>query len=97
MSTPAFSDSAQGTSGVNVTNLGALDMIVITRNGKTTVITGWRAWLIGVVVFVVATTLLALFAFLALGIALTLTMMVFIAVPVAVGVALIASLFRPRV
>ena len=97
MSTSAFSDSAQGTSGVNVTNLGALDMIVITRNGKTTVITGWRAWLIGVVVFAVTTTLLALFAFLALGIALTLTMVVFIAVPVAVGVALIASLFRPRV
>jgi hypothetical protein len=97
MSTSAFPNGAQGTSGVNVTNLGALDMIVITRNGKTTVITGWRAWLIGVVVFVVATTLLALFAFLALGIALTLTMMVFIAVPVAVGVALIASLFRPRV
>jgi len=97
MSTSAFPNGAQGTSGVNVTNLGALDMIVITRNGKTTVITGWRAWLIGVVVFVATTTLLALFAFLALGIALTLTMMVFIAVPVAVGVALIASLFRPRV
>jgi hypothetical protein len=97
MSTSAFADSAQGTSGVNVTNLGALDMIVITRNGKTTVITGWRAWLIGVVVFVATTTLLALFAFLALGIALTLTMVVFIAVPVAVGVVLIASLFRPRV
>jgi hypothetical protein len=96
MSTPAFSDSAQGTSGVIVTNLGALDMIVITRNGKTTVITGWQAWLIGVVVFAVMTTLVALFAFLALGIALTLTMLFFIAVPVAIGVALIASLFRPR-
>jgi hypothetical protein len=97
MSTSAFSDSAQDTSGVIVTNLGALDMIVITRNGKTTVITGWRAWLIGVVVFVATTTLLALFAFLALGIALTVTMLLFIAVPVAIGVALIASLFRPRV
>jgi hypothetical protein len=71
-------------------------MIVITRNGKTTVITGWRAWLIGVVVFI-ATTTLALFAFLALGVALTVTMLLFIAVPVAIGVALIASLFRPRV
>jgi hypothetical protein len=71
-------------------------MIVITRNGKTTVITGWRAWLIGIVVFAVATTLLALFAFLALGVALTVTMLLFIAVPVAIGVALIASAFRPR-
>ena len=72
-------------------------MIVITRNGKTTVITGWRAWLIGVVVFAATTILLALVAFLVLGIALTVTMVLFIAVPVAVGVALIASLFRPRV
>jgi hypothetical protein len=96
MSTPAFSDSAQGTSGVNVTNLGALDMIVITRNGKATVITGWKAWLIGVVVFVATTAAMALVAFLFLGIALTVTMLLFIAVPVAIGVALIASLFRPR-
>jgi hypothetical protein len=79
-----------------IRTLGAFDMIVITRNGKTTVITGWQAWLIGVVVFAVMTTLVALFAFLALGIALTLTMLFFIAVPVAIGVALIASLFRPR-
>ena len=71
-------------------------MIVITRNGKTTVFTGWKAWLIGVLVFATTTVLVALFAFLALGIALTVTMLLFIAVPVAVGVGLIASLFRPR-
>ena len=71
-------------------------MIVITRNGKTTVITGWKAWLIGVLVFVASTIVLALVAFLVLGIALTATMVLFIAVPVAIGVALIASLFRPR-
>ena len=71
-------------------------MIVITRNGKTTVITGWRAWLIGAVVFAATTALVALFFVVALGVALTLTMLLFIAVPVAIGVALIASLFRPR-
>ena len=71
-------------------------MIVISRNGQTTVITGWKAWLVGALVFVVATALVALFAFLALGIALTATVLFFIAVPVAIGVALIASAFRPR-
>ena len=71
-------------------------MIVITRNGKTTVVTGWRAWLLGVGVFVTTSVLVALVAFLMLGIALTATMVLFIAVPVAVGAALIASLFRPR-
>lgn len=71
-------------------------MIVITRNGKTTVITGWRAWLIGAVVCVATTAVVALVAFLMLGIALTVTMLLFIAVPVAIGVALLASLFRPR-
>jgi len=71
-------------------------MIVISRNGKTTVIRGWRAWLAGALVFGVTTTLLALGAILALGIALTLTMLIFIAVPVAIGVALLGSLLQSR-
>jgi hypothetical protein len=72
-------------------------MIVITRNGKTTVITGWRAWLIGVAVFVAATALLFVIAFVMLGVAITVGAVLLIAVPVAVGVALLASLFRsPR-
>jgi uncharacterized membrane protein len=71
-------------------------MIVISHNGKTAVIRGWRAWLVGALVFAVTTTLVALCAFLALGFALTLTLLVFIAVPVAIGVALLASLFRSR-
>ena len=71
-------------------------MIVITRNGKTTVITGWQAWLIGAVICVVTTAVVAFVAFLFLGLALTATMLLFIAVPVAIGVALIGSLFRPR-
>lgn len=72
-------------------------MIVITRNGQTTVITGWKAWLIGAGLFVIGTFVVVLFAFLMLGVAITATMVLFIAVPVAVGVALIASFFRgPR-
>ena len=46
---------------------------------------------------VVTTAVVALVAFLMLGIALTVTMLLFIAVPVAIGVALLASLFRPRI
>lgn len=72
-------------------------MIVITRNGQTTVITGWKAWLIGAGLFVIGTFVVVLFAFLMLGVAITATMVLFIAVPVALGVALIASFFRgPR-
>jgi hypothetical protein len=69
-------------------------MIVIQRNGQTTVITGWRAWLIGAVAFVVATLLMALLVFVMLGVAITVGAVLMIVIPVAVGLALIASLFR---
>ncbi len=72
-------------------------MIVITRNGKTTVITGWRAWLIGAAVFAGSTALLFLIVFLMAGVAITVGAVLLIVVPVAIGVALIASVFRPRV
>jgi hypothetical protein len=71
-------------------------MIVISRGGKTTVIRGWRASLIGTAIFMVTTVLVALLAFLILGAAITVTAVLFIAVPVALGATLIASLFRPR-
>jgi hypothetical protein len=72
-------------------------MIVITRNGRTTVITGWRAWLIGAAVFAFLTVLLFLIVFLMAGVAITVGAVLLIVVPVAVGLALIASVFRPRV
>ena len=72
-------------------------MIVVTRNGNTTVVTGWRAWLVGVVVFVAAMALLFVIAFVILGMAITVGAVLLIVVPVAVGVALFASLLRwPR-
>jgi hypothetical protein len=71
-------------------------MIVITRNGKTTVLTGWRAWLVGAVAFVASFVLLALFAFFVLGIAITVGAVLLILVPVAIGVALLASVFSGR-
>ena len=72
-------------------------MIVITRNGKTTVITGWRAWLVGAAAFAFLTVLLFLIVFLMAGVAITVGAVLLIVVPVAVGLALIASVFRPRV
>jgi hypothetical protein len=71
-------------------------MLVIQRNGRTTVITGWRAWLLAAALFVGLTLLFALIAFLVLGIAITLGAVLLIVVPVAVGVAILASLFQPR-
>lgn len=72
-------------------------MIAITRNGKTTVITGWRAWLVGAAAFAGLTVLLFLIVFLMAGVAITVGAVLLIVVPVAVGLALIASVFRPRV
>jgi hypothetical protein len=71
-------------------------MIVITRNGRTTVLTGWRAWLIGAVAFLAACAVVSLIAFVILGVAITVGAVMMIVVPIAVGIALIASLFRPR-
>ena len=67
-------------------------MLVIQRNGRTTVITGWRAWLLGVAVAL----LLVMIAFVALGIAITVGAVLLIVVPVAIGVAILMSLFHPR-
>jgi hypothetical protein len=54
-------------------------VIVIQRNGRTTVITGWRAWLLGAVLFVGLTLLMAVLAFVVLGIAVTLGAVLLIA------------------
>jgi hypothetical protein len=71
-------------------------MLVIQRNGRTTVITGWRAWLVAAVLFVGLTFLMALVAFVLLGVAVTVGAVLLIVVPVAIGVAIIASVFQPR-
>ena len=71
-------------------------MLVIRRNGRTVVLTGWRAWLAGAVIFVLAALLVGFIAFMLLGIAVTVGAVMLILVPIGVGVALIASLFRSR-
>ena len=72
-------------------------MIVITRNGRTTVLTGWRAWLAGAAIFAATLILFAFIAFVLLGVAITVWAVLFLAVPVAIGLAILASIFRsPR-
>lgn len=68
-------------------------MIVITRNGKTTVIDGWREWIVRAIVFVVMLLLLAAVVFLTLGLAVTLGAVLMIAIPAAIVVALLGSMF----
>ncbi len=69
-------------------------MIVITRNGRTTVLTGWRAWLAGAAICVATVVLFSFIAFVLLGVAITVWAVLLIVVPVAIGLAILASLFR---
>jgi hypothetical protein len=71
-------------------------VFVIRRNVRTTVVTGWRAWLLAAVLFVGLTLLVAVVAFVVLGIAVTVGAVLLIIVPVAVGLAIIASLLQPK-
>jgi hypothetical protein len=63
-------------------------MIVIERDGKTVVITGWRAWLLAIAV-VVTTPVLAALAFLILGIAVSTVAFLLIVMPAVTIVALV--------
>lgn len=69
-------------------------MLVISRNGRTTVLTGWRAWLAGISIFAAATLLFFLIVFVLLGVAITVGTVLLIVVPVAAGLAILASLSR---
>jgi hypothetical protein len=71
-------------------------MFVIERNGKTIVLTGWRAWLAGLVAFIVLAALLSITTFVLFGIAITLVGVFLVVAPAAAGVALLASVFQSR-
>jgi hypothetical protein len=73
---------------------GEQTMLVISRNGKTTVLTGWRAWLAGCAIFAAATLLFFLIVFVLLGVAITVGTVLLVVVPIGVGLAILASLFR---
>jgi hypothetical protein len=69
-------------------------MFVITRNGKTVVLTGWRAWLATSLICLAAALLLVFVAFLVLGITITIAAIMLFVVPLAVVLALLAAGWR---
>jgi hypothetical protein len=71
-----------------------MQRIVITRDGETTVYTGWRAWLIVAAASIVAAVAIVIVAFLLLGIAITVAALLLVAVPLAIIFAIAGSLFQ---
>jgi hypothetical protein len=69
-------------------------VIVIERDGRTIVIAGWRAWVIGAVV--VMTAMLAARVFLVLGIAVSVVAFLLIVMPAVAIVVLMTWAFGPR-
>ena len=69
-------------------------MFVIVHNGQA--ISGWRAWLLGAVAFVVTAVVLVIVGFIVLGITITVAAALLFIVPLVVVFALIASLLRTR-
>ena len=70
--------------------------IVISRNGKTTVITGWQAWLVGALTLVAAWLAFAFLAFMLASLAVTAGVMLMLVVPAVFVVALLGNVFRGR-
>jgi hypothetical protein len=71
-------------------------MIVIERDGKTVVVTGWRAWMIVSVAIGVTTAVFAALGFLILGITVSMVAFVLILMPAVAIVALMLWFFQPR-
>ncbi|MFA5957431.1 hypothetical protein [Hyphomicrobium sp.] len=72
-------------------------MIVITRNGETTVLTGWREWLFKIVVFMAAILLFGVIAFVMFGLALTVGAIALVVIPAVLIVGLLGTIFGRRI
>ncbi len=72
-------------------------MIVINRNGETVVLTGWREWVVKIVLFMTAVLVFAVMAFLLFGLAVTIGAIALIVIPAAIIVGLFATVFGKRV
>ncbi len=72
-------------------------MIVITRNGETTVLTGWREWLFKIVVFMAAILLFGVIAFVMFGVALTVGAIALVVIPAVLIVGLLGTIFGRRI
>jgi hypothetical protein len=69
-------------------------VIVITRNGKTTVISGWRAWVLGAAILLGAWCALALIVFTLVGVAITVGVLLLLLIPALAIAALLGLLMR---
>jgi hypothetical protein len=69
-------------------------MLVISRNGKATVITGWQAWVVSALLGIVAAVVLIPLAALLLGLSLTIAAFVLLVVPLAVAIAVLTTWLR---
>ena len=72
-------------------------MIVINRNGETVVLTGWREWVVKIVLFMTAVLVFAVMAFLLFGLVVTIGAIALIVIPAAIIVGLFATVFGKRV
>lgn len=69
-------------------------MFVITRNGKTIVLTGWRAWLATALLCLIGALVLVLGTFLVLGLTLTMAAVLMFVIPLAFLIALLSAGLR---
>jgi hypothetical protein len=67
-------------------------VLIVERNGRSTVVTGWRAMLLAAGAMLSGLAALVFLAFLFLGIALTVGAVLLIAVPVAIVLAAVSAL-----
>jgi hypothetical protein len=67
---------------------------IVTINGKTTVVTGWRARLMGFALGLLSVLMFAVIGLLMAGVAITAGAVMLIAIPVVIGAGLVASLYR---
>lgn len=71
-------------------------MIVVKTNGRTVVVTGWRAWLLGAAALIFLWLTFAFFAFIVIGAAITMGVLLLLLLPALVSVVLLGSLLRQK-
>lgn len=71
-------------------------MIVISRNGQTTIVTGWRAWLLGSAAIGLAWLVLAAIMFIWIGAAVTLAAILLLTIPAVLIAAMVQSWISQR-
>ena len=71
-------------------------MLVVEKNGRTTVVSGWRAWLMALGVVLGAVAAIGFLVFIFLSVALTIGAVLLVAVPIIIGFAIVGSLFSRR-